>query len=445
MKTSSQAKVVGATRGSKEGQLASSELSGQRPREIQLYSFTIRLLYLFAGAPRDTSVVRRLRLLASEKGWGVSALEVDIKRGVEFDLTSDSLRDSLLRRLRKGEFHVVLCTPPCSTWTRVRCANMRGPPPLRSSDFLWGFPWLKGRLATDVALGNSLVHLAIDVWEVVAQVPITSDGYWVFMFGEHPEDLGLVVREEDRLHMIPASIWQLSRVQSLPSLSAGRIHTVAINQCCWGTPWRKPTRLLATSAVVKEWGSNEWPSFDEQGRYAGPLDRSCKCQVSTHLARTRSDEPFKTTGTDAYPPALDEALAKAMISDLSHQTVSPPKVGQQGEASKMGQGFSGPGDKEGSSSTKDEPARVVRNVEELDQEVSGPSKYDLARLGGNRDDGGRMDLPPIKCYYRGPSGPSMMVEGCAHRVVGRWASGRNSEASGRLAWRQVARRHSCNG
>ena len=40
---------------------------------------------------------------------------------------------------------------------------------------------------------------------------------------------------------------------------AGGIFTMAICQCCWGAPWRKPTRLLSTSTEVKPWGHTEWP------------------------------------------------------------------------------------------------------------------------------------------------------------------------------------------
>jgi hypothetical protein len=44
---------------------------------------------------------------------------------------------------------------------------------------------------------------------------ISADGFYIFVFGEHPEDLGAVVREEDRLKMTPASIWQIEAVKNL--------------------------------------------------------------------------------------------------------------------------------------------------------------------------------------------------------------------------------------
>lgn len=70
----------------------------------------------------------------------------------------------------------------------------------------------------DVELGNSLVRFSIEVWTTVCQFPISADGFYIFVFGEHPEDLGAVVREEDRLKMTPASI----HLERQPSLSSGK-------------------------------------------------------------------------------------------------------------------------------------------------------------------------------------------------------------------------------
>lgn len=67
----------------------------------------------------------------------------------------------------------------------------------------------------DIELGNSLVRFSIEVWTTVCQFPISADGFYIFVFGEHPEDLGAVVREEDRLKMTPASIWQIEAVKNL--------------------------------------------------------------------------------------------------------------------------------------------------------------------------------------------------------------------------------------
>lgn len=287
-----------------------------------LRSFTLKVLYLFAGAERKTSVVSYLKSMAAKKGWAVDALEVDLKRGDHFDLTQEGLQDSLVSRIAAGEFHVIICTPPCSTWSRVRCANMRGPPTLRTKDHLWGFPWVSKRFEKDLELGNALVRFSIRVWEAVSKHPFSFDGMVVFIFGEHPEDLGVVIREEDRARIIPASIWQIQQIRDLVDSVENSLGTVAINQCCWGAPWRKPTRLICNSKHVLVWGSNRWPEFDSQGFYAGPLTKSCDCHISTSLVKESNDVNFRTTGTDAYPPKLDEAIAAAIMAEFSGPSTS---------------------------------------------------------------------------------------------------------------------------
>ena len=73
------------------------------------------------------------------------------------------LQAQVLDRLRAGLVDCILVTPPCSTWSRVRAANLRGPPPLRDRNYVWGYPWLSNRWTRDLKLGNILIHFTIDV------------------------------------------------------------------------------------------------------------------------------------------------------------------------------------------------------------------------------------------------------------------------------------------
>ena len=102
---------------------------GRSPPEKEEGRFTLRVLYLFAGADRKTSVAHYLRKLVEKEGWALEMVEVDLKRGDQFDLTQEQLQSKILKDIAAGKFHCVVCTPPCSTWTRVRMANCRGPPP----------------------------------------------------------------------------------------------------------------------------------------------------------------------------------------------------------------------------------------------------------------------------------------------------------------------------
>lgn len=108
-------------------------------------------------------MIRYLEQLTKRKGWGLVAREVDLKRGQEFDLTHSELQDKIISDTHDGLFHCVICTPPCSTWSRVRMANMRGPPPLRSKEYLCGYPWVKRRFQVETDLGNELVCFSVRV------------------------------------------------------------------------------------------------------------------------------------------------------------------------------------------------------------------------------------------------------------------------------------------
>ena len=151
-------------------------------------------------------MVECLRRLTKDAGWELEAHEIDLKRGKGFDLTQERLQSKILSDIAAGLFHCVICTPPCSTWTRVRMANRRGPPPLRSKEHPWGYPWVKRRFQHELDLGNELVRFSIEVWATVDKHPQSVDGLPVFLFGEHPEDLGQVKREEDGMQLNPASI-----------------------------------------------------------------------------------------------------------------------------------------------------------------------------------------------------------------------------------------------
>ena len=378
----------------------SAKTIGTGAQSTPAEGFTLRVLYLFAGTERKTSVVAHLRRVAAEKGWKLAAEEIDLKRSQDMDLTQEQLQDQIVSRIKRGEFHVVICTPPCSTWSRVRMANLRGPPPLRSRLHTWGFPWVSKKYEKELKIGSDLVRFSIRVWVTVNMFPVSADGFLVFLFGEHPEDLGTVVREEDKVLFEPASIWQLQEIRSLVDSPSSVIGTVAINQCCWGAPYRKPTRLLSTSLQVLSWGPSAWPSLDGEGFYQGPLKKNCGCNISHSLARTANDSAFRTTGTDMYPPALDEAIAEAIIQHVLQHPSTPPKVGkdevqkekmadQKVVAGVVNKDF--PGEQEGEvaaggvgKDSPDEPGEIA--AEEWRSRGKNPDRHEGL---------------PIRCYYKG--------------------------------------------
>ena len=247
-------------------------------------------------------------------------MEIDIIHGEDHDLSREDVRKAWLHRIQAGEFAAILCTPPCSTWTRVRMANMRGPPPIRSRQYPFGYPWLKNQYRSQAELGTILVLFTVEVYQAANEAVVKGRIAFIWMFSEHPEDLGRVIREEDRAKLDPAAMWQLQQVRELLHLSALQLFTVAFNQCCFGALYKKPTRVISNLPELKHWGRSGWPQFDGDFNYMGPI-QPCSCQTSWTLAKRSNQEEFRTTNTSAYPPDMDKSLAQAFFQAF-HQ--SPP-------------------------------------------------------------------------------------------------------------------------
>ena len=167
---------------------------------------------------------------------------------------------------------------------------------------------------------------------------------------------------------------------------------MAINQCCWGAAWRKPTRLLANSSKIKKWGPNEWPVFDGEGFYEGPLKRDCGCQVAVSLAKKRNDEAFRTTGSSVYPPGMDEGIiADAIIQHCLDSHTGPPEVGEKRACvAEKADGVEENAEKKKKTSDCLERVPGKLKAKEATEETPGES------MGGRSGQG-----PPMQCFYKG--------------------------------------------
>eukprot|EP00438_Fugacium_kawagutii_P028291 Skav219866 [mRNA] locus=scaffold777:33085:36336:+ [translate_table: standard] len=372
------------------------------------------ILYLFSGHARKTSVAARLRELATGCSFDITVHEVDICHSDDHDMSDKEKQTILLDKIKTGFYHAILATPPCSTWTRARGANARGPPMIRSREHVWGFPWLVKKYQHELYIGNELVRFTITVLETITQCSIAAGRCWCAFFAEHPEDLGAVWREEDGKELHPASIWQLAELRALVDNSGDlQLRTTAINQCCWGAPYRKPTRLVSNLPEVQDWGPHEWPAFSEDGSYAGPLSFACGCKPQVTLARSSSDMSFRTTGTSAYPPAMDQAIAEAILAWC--RNVPPPPVSEVGpvscEVSVEEVKADGPNADEGPS---DQLEHFDEKTEEQFEEKTEAKKRRKPGIG-----------QPMMAHYKGESRP--INDGGGMCSSGRWPPHRRKE------------------
>ena len=139
-----------------------------------------------------------------------------------------------------------------------------------------------------------------------AAVAKTTNYVWCLF--EHPEGLGAMPNGSG----VPASIWQLDKISNLSA--SPDMKTFAIWQCFFGPDYPKPTRLLSDIASLSAAGYPGWPHFSQHDAYLGPLPKACGHMHRHRLVRKPGDAGFKTTGTAAYPDAMNYFLAQAAHS-----------------------------------------------------------------------------------------------------------------------------------
>ena len=174
------------------------------------------MLYLFAGEPRKADVRHYLQGLCDLAQVVLAISEVDICRDPGMDLLDETTAKRALQQIRDGSWDVVIVTPPCNTFSRVRFVQP-GPRPVRSRLYPLGFPWLSDNLLELARQGNQFIDFSFQV--CFAALDVHAD----FLL-EHPEDLG-----RTRSGHTPASIWQLEDARRL--FSHEQVFTFAVYQC----------------------------------------------------------------------------------------------------------------------------------------------------------------------------------------------------------------------
>ena len=253
-------------------------------------------IYLFAGPKRKSEIGGMLKRF----GWKVQ--EVDILRGGKLhDLSLGKVQNLMLKDIQDRKFDLMLISPPCDTFTRVKFANAWGPRPLRSMLHPHGFDYLNSAEMHKVQLADILVDFSCKAMEVHLSSPSSM------LVLEFPEDLGAITHgpwEGTR----PASIFQLEGFQNI--MKSPGVETGVVLQSDFGMPYPKPTRLILKlrGHRIRNFHPG-FSTFAPDGRYAGPAPR-----VSTGfgLAKTSQSEGFKTTGTAAWPTELCRELVRCI-------------------------------------------------------------------------------------------------------------------------------------
>ena len=225
---------------------------------------------------------------------------MDILRKPFTDLSNPRIQNSFLERVRDGSYFAVILSPPCSTFSRAPWRNRRGPRPIRSYEYPDGLPGLRWAERRKARLGNILADFSLRVAAAALDLPCS------FVLLEQPEDLGAVA-----IGQRPSSMWQ--RPLFLDVAGHSNAQHVVFHQADFGTPYPKPTRLLLRTTQALPAGMRSGlPDFDSHGFYTGPLPRH-------PTARSMQPSPkaaFSTTGTERWPGAFCEWVARCICSDF---------------------------------------------------------------------------------------------------------------------------------
>ena len=247
-------------------------------------------------------------------GYKLRITCVDIQRRPSVDLAKTKERQKLLARIRAQEFHAILPSPPCSTFSRAPWANFKGPQPVRSAAKPRGLDKLAAAERDRCILGNIFADFIWEVVELAIEVHVS------FLLLEQPEDLGVLARGP-YTGQRPASMWQwpaMARVAKLPGVT-----TLALHQSSFGTDYPKPTRLLLLGARHLP---NFWyvgpPTYDDNGSYVGPLPR---LQYQPSMRHCATSGPFKTTGTEQWPIRMCQWIAAMLLDTCSAAATTATK------------------------------------------------------------------------------------------------------------------------
>ena len=288
----------------------------------------LKVLYLFAGAKRRGNLKEwLLKLLPSNVTLIMTEVDVLID-AVNHDLLVEGNGERFTNQI--AESQVVVCTPPCSTHSRAVWSNRLGPCPIRSRQYLRGFPWLSSAHQTKADTANKLMDLT---WNVMTLTNTAARKTFCLGLVEHPEDLGRV--GSWATGGTPASIWQTDEARSF--VTNHRWSTIALHQSQYGAPTPKPTRLLFNHNAFDSMGHTGWPSFDSGGRYLGPLPKPTTSPGISIMRKQGDSGPFKTAATASYPSDMCRELATLMIScwqrhtDALQSTVAAPPLPEGGK------------------------------------------------------------------------------------------------------------------
>jgi hypothetical protein len=280
-----------------------------------IFSATLKVLYLFSGEHRRASLASALCLVRSMDfpHMALDVTEIDILNDPNtHDLMDTDQQEEYVSGISIGLYQVTVCTPPFNTWTRAVYANRSGPKPIRSAEYPLGFPWLSKDNRAKAEVGNVLVHFAVRCLEASRTARLR--GLFSHAILEFPEDLG----KAELGH--PASPFQLDIVRKL-FIGKEAYCTFAFFQCQLGANSSKPTRLITSVRSLAKQGFIGMPELDRYRVYKGPLPKTCGHSHEQNATGTE-EAKSRLASMAAHPPGMNIWLAKGILQAAAGPSAS---------------------------------------------------------------------------------------------------------------------------
>ena len=120
---------------------------------------TLRVLYLFSGTDRNTTICRYMEQLCGHGGFGLEVWEEDtLICGKAHDLLDKEFQQYFIDKIESGYSDVLFPSPPCGSWSRANVGNKTGPQPCRDRQHPCGKPNMERHRQKRAEKGNEFFH-----------------------------------------------------------------------------------------------------------------------------------------------------------------------------------------------------------------------------------------------------------------------------------------------
>ena len=231
-------------------------------------------LEVFAGSARITQALQR---------EGLPAYAVDTCIFPSHNVLLPSVENKIKFWIVSQRIFFIWFGMPCTTFSKARKHDGLGPGPLRSSEYLWGLPFLKRRDVAKVEEGNLLLAFLMRMLHlcILHSVPFVVENPLTSMLWDMPP----IIQLRDEFHL----------------------QIIHLDYCAYGECWKKPTTLMSHGIDLAP-----------LAKRCSTTSKICSFTNRQHLALrgVNADGIFWTLVAQPYPPSLCAELAALARAQL---------------------------------------------------------------------------------------------------------------------------------